>query len=1021
MTFDPDQLSGEFNEDGVWLTAIRDDSLFPYNFGNLTRLDDDEWTFDFGGDLCDYWSDRLGSLDYGCYHFTVHFTDCIGNEDSVVVTTNCGGEDTDLVCIDCFPGAAEHTNIVSLDYSGYDCVEEESADLHDEILDGTTEIGGDQTVEICGLVPDYAQGVQFMVLYVESEEAGVTETAVDTFWWSFNHNSNDFPSWCTNWWLADTTDEGAAMYPSGYYRVWARAHDAICQIEPTEMLDEFWVDVDHAEPVGDITEINGEPVTPENTWFEINSGDDDPATLWVAWADGLTPDDSTQANNIVQVWCKNIWHPNQADTWTLCGVIPSPCNPHYVELDLTGITCGDSLHIVPIVQDRWGNGDLDVQRVIDAFEAEHFISVYIFDTTPPASMLWSVGLTEEPWCDDDRDQGVDGLWIIDQQTHSVSVGALGEAHDIWLHAFSMIGDEWELNPGDIQRVYFEYSLDGSTWFEIGVDEEDATPCEWAGNEPTPWWSVAEHDNFWSMIWDVSGLAGDVQVRTWGEDECGNVEEMETYTVSFDVIAPMAKVYVWSNGVNVDQLETCDNWTEPQIGDSLERFDLVTLGACADEEAGDAYGAIWYVKRSDDHPLDIYSWCYMGDDSTGPFSADDVDFWGNSCPDPEAGVWYDVAVLTTDQSGNELTWTQFLNYGAGITWEEKWQSLIDQGYVKRFRVVDHVAPVAHSLVASPDCTPDSSVIFLHGQVLIAAQCDDRDVAAVTFAFLEVGSEGPWTVIERVEGDTSNEAFLPVEIFWNTELLNGTYWLGAFAEDTYGNMDGNLTLDAAGAPNALLEVNVDNEAANATIVSVWRTDDPNQTPVTELERGSEVTFHIEASDNMSLRKVRFYYRHTNGDPDGWTQVGGDRTWPFSFNWTVPTDLIPGWTYDFQAVGVDYCEQTDQFDDQGNYIIDWTAPVVDEEANISIYAINGNFYDVEGTPHIHGTEICINAMSEPTLDHVRFIFVSAAGDTTEIRTVAGTVGQTEWTNCGQFGIVLGCHCTAGRPGPDLRNRIC
>ncbi|MBL0060873.1 MAG: hypothetical protein IPP40_05130 [bacterium] len=998
MTFDPDQLSGEFNEDGVWLTAIRNDSAFAYNFGNLTRLDDDQWTFDFGGDLCAYWAARFDTLDYGCYYFMVHFTDCIGNEDSVTVTTDCGNGSTDLVCIDCYPGAPEHTDIQSLDYEGYDCVEGGTSHLTDEILDGTTEIGGDQTVQICGVLPQYAQGVQYMVLYVESVDAGVTETAVDTFWWTVNHNSEDFPNWCTYWWLADTTDEGAAMYPSGYYRVWARAHDAICQIESTEMLDEFWVHVDQAEPVGDITQVNGQPVTPENTWFEINSGDDNPATLWVDWTDGLTPDDSTQTNNIVQVWAKNIWHPNQADAWTLVGYVPSPCNPHYVELDLTGITCGDSLNLVPIVQDRWGNGDLDVERVMDAFTAGHSISIYIFDTTPPSSMLWSVGTSEEPWCEGDREQGVDGLWIVDQQTRTVSIGALGDAHDIWLHAFSMIGDNWPENPGDIQRVYFEYSLDGTTWFEIGVDETDEIPCEWSGNEPTPWWSGIDHEVFWSQVWDVSGLAGDIQVRTWAEDECGNLEEMQTYTVSLDVIAPMAKVFVWPNGVNVDNLESCADWTEPQVADSLERFDLVTLGACADEEAGDAYGAIWYIKRADDHPLAMWSWCNLGDDSTGPFSENNVDFWNGECPSPEAGVWYDVAVLTTDQAGNELTWTQFLNHGAGTTWEEKWQSLIDQGYVKRFRVVDHVAPMAHSLEVAPDCTPDSSMIYLHGNIELYASVNDRDVVAVTFAFLEVGSAGPWTVIERVEGE-GPQSFGPAEGYWNTELLNGVYWLGAFAEDSYGNMNGNLALGESGAPNALLQVNVDNEAPVANIVSVWRTNDPNHTPLTELERGSEVTFQIEAQDNMTVRKVRFYYRHTNGDPNAWTQVGGDRTWPFSFNWTVPTDFVVGWNYDFAAVAVDYCEQTDQFDDQGNYIIDWAAPVIDEEANISIYAIN-DYFDVEGTPHVNGTEICLYAESEPYLDHVRFIFVSNTGDTTEIRTVAGTIGQTDWSNCGGSG---------------------
>jgi hypothetical protein len=987
MTFDPDQLSGEFNENEVWLTAVREDGNYAYNFGEMTRSDDDEWYFSFGTDLCSYWQANLGALDYGCYTFMVHFTDCQGNEDSVEVTTTCDdGEPTNLVCIDCFPAVPEHTDIVGLDYSGYDCVDQDNAELNDEVLDGTTEIGGDQSVRVYGTIPDYEQDIWYMVLYVESDDAGVSETAVDTFWWNPTYSSHGNPNWSTYWWLADTTDEGAAKYPSGYYRVWARAHDAICQIEPTEMLDEFWVHVDNNEPVADVTQVNGEPVTGEDNFvYEIHAGDDDPATLWVEWTDGLTPDDSTQTNNIVQVWCKNIWHPNQADAWTLCGVIPSPCNPHYVEIDLTGIHCGDSLNIVPIVQDRWGNGDLDIERVMEAFDNDHFVNVYIYDTTPPASMLWSVGTTEEPWCDEDRDQGVDGLWIIDQQTHSVSLGALGDLHDIWLHAFTTIGDEWPVQSGDVQRVYFEYSVDGTTWYEIGVDETDDTPCPWNGNEPTPWWSGMDHDVFWSVVWDVSGLAGDVMVRSWAEDECGNVEEMESYTVSFDVMAPMAKVYVWDNDTHIDNLESCADWTEVQISDSLERYNWVTLGACADEEEADAYGAIWYIKRADDHPLEMWSWCNLGDDSTAPFSQDNTNFWGNECPAPQPGVWYDVAVLTTDQAGNELTWTQFLNYGEGTTVAEKWGWLIANGYVKRFKAVDHTAPMADNLVTSTDCTPDSSVIFLHGNVTLTANVSYPDVVAVTFAFLEVGSNGPWTVIERVEGEAGS--FGPAEGTWNTELLNGTYYIGAFAEDDFGNMDGDLTVGAEGAPeHAMLMVNVDNENPVATISTVFLTNDPSQTPVTTLERGLEHTFLAEVSDNFGLRYVEFYYRHT-GDPGDWTSFGSDMNFPYSVNWVVPPALVVGWTYEFAAVGYDYCNETEvQFS--------WSAEVVDEEANISIYAIN-DYYDVEGTPHVHGTDICIWAESEPTLDNVRFVWIRG-GDTTEIQTVAGPIGTTDWHIC-------------------------
>ena len=1000
MLFDADELSGEFNEDEVWLTAVREDSNYWYNFGAMTRSDDDEWYFDFGGDLCDYWRDRQGDagLDYGCYIFTVHFTDCQGNEDSVQVSTTCDGQTTNLVCIDCYPAVPEHTDIQSLSFQGYDCVEEDWTTLYDNILDGTTEIGGEQAVSVAGVIPSYEQDIWYMVLYVESEDAGVAATAVDTFWWNPTYNSHEYPGWNISWNLADTTDEGAAMYPSGYYRVWARAHDAICQIEPIEMLDEFWVHVDHAEPVADITEVNGEPVTEENTWIEINAGEDNPATLWIEWTDGLNPDDSTQTNNIVELWCKNIWHPNQADAWTQCGTIPSPCNPHYAELDLTNITCGDSLHVIAIAQDRWENGDLDVERVMSAFDEGHAINIYIFDTTPPSSMVWSVGLTEEPWCDDDRDQGVNGLWIVDQQTNTVSVGALGDIHDIWLQAFTTIGDDWPSINGDVERVYFEYSFDGTTWFEIGVDEEDSEPCAWEGEQPNPWWDGVDHDIFWSVVWDVSGMAGDVWVRSWAQDECGNSEEMESYIVSFDVMAPMAQVFVWENGVNVDQLETCDNWTEPQIGDSVERFTMLTVGACADEVEGDAYGAHWFIKRAEDHPLEMWSWCYFGDDSTGPFSVNNVDLWHNDCPAPQPGLWYDVAVLTTDQAGNELTWTQFLNYGQGMTVEEKWAWLMANGYVKRFYVADTQAPTAHDLQATPDCTPDSSVIFLHGDITLTAEVDDEDVEAVTFAFLEVGSNGPWTVIERASREHGiqsiqgpNGEFVLAEGTWNTELLNGTYWLGAFAEDNFGNMDGDLSMGAEGRPaQALWQVNIDNEAPEALIVEVWR----DGVPVTNIERGAEHTFVINASDNFGLRQVELYYRAQNGEPEALALIDTDGNFPYSFNWTAPTTMVVTWQYDFLAVATDLCEWTDMYDAQGSYLVDWTATVVDEEANLSITTIGG--YPAEETPHVNGENVCIEVSSEPNLDYVRFVWIRG-GDTTEIETIQNPVGTIYWNLCG------------------------
>jgi hypothetical protein len=65
VIFLPDAISGEINVDDVTLYVERDDGLFPKNFGDMDRDDDDTWTYDFNGDLCQTWLDS--GLDMGCY------------------------------------------------------------------------------------------------------------------------------------------------------------------------------------------------------------------------------------------------------------------------------------------------------------------------------------------------------------------------------------------------------------------------------------------------------------------------------------------------------------------------------------------------------------------------------------------------------------------------------------------------------------------------------------------------------------------------------------------------------------------------------------------------------------------------------------------------------------------------------------------------------------------------------------------------------------------------------------------
>jgi len=1009
--FEPDAISGEVNVNTVWMTVARADyilvpvpadtviegdtliagedsmlvhaPLFVGGPWGLEREDDQTWLFDFDGDLCSFWLDN--DLDMGCYYFTLHFTDCVGNEDSVAITTTCGeGEATELICIDCIPELPEFAELDYMNYWGWDCaVDSAYVSLTDNVLDGTTEIGGfygDGYVEICGHIPAYQQYISKVWLFVESEDAEIESTLVDTHEWPNTGDSATDSTYCFWWAVGERDEDDMPVWPSGYYRVWVLATDAICQLQNGEMVDEFWVHVDNTEPIAEITQINGvapNPMGPDT--FEVFSGQDDPSFLWVDWMDGLDPDDAVQAHNQVQVWAKIHEYPSEGDTvWHQVGYIPSPCNPHFVLWD-GFYTCGETLDLVAIAADRWGNGELTIERVREAYAAGRYVDVIIVDRVPPATELWSIGLGSEP-TDDDQTQ------VVDQQNDIVHLSSNFWDQDVWLHAFSTESDP------SIERVYFQYSMDGETWIDIAMDDnpDEAPDCE-AWSDPIPWWCETSEDIMWTALWDISGLAGHVWVRVWGEDICGNVEDFNVYEVTIDVMAPMAKVFAWLSDVNVGDLP-CYEWTEPQIGDDLERFSTLTLGACPDSVGTvhyDAYGARWFIKRADENPIDYSVWCELGDDSTGPFSLRPVDLWDNECIPPQPGVWYDMAVRMSDQNGHTMPWEQILYFAEGTTWQEKWQDLIDRGYVKRFRVVDHTAPVAFDLTATPDCTPDSSVMFIHGNVTLTATCENLDVVAVTFAVRQMGAEGPWTIIERSTSADTGMVFLLAETTWNTELLNGTYVIGAFAEDEIGNMDGDPNV-ADQWPTNTLTVNVDNQAPSATIVQVLR----NGLPVSELERGAEHTFELNAFDNFGLRNVSLYIRHSGGDPNDWVLIGTDDNWPYSFNWLPPETLVVGWTYDFAAVATDLCYWTDMMDGQGNYLVDGSYPIVDTEAYLAIVAIGGQ--DAETTPHVHGTDVCIRAHSEPQLDNVRFLYVSG-DDTTEIGTVTDTIGTTSWSLCG------------------------
>ncbi len=869
----------------------------------------------------------------------------------------------------------EHAAIDSITYWAWDCVAETLALFTDRIFDGTTEVGCDDSVIVYGSLPEYQQYIEYVELWVQRQ--GGDSTLEDDQDWN--------PSWTSNGadyhldWVPDT---------SGYYRVWVIAYDDACTQQEGTTIDEFWAYVDCDDPYGWIAAANGVPTQGPSVvdTFEVEmwSGDHDPTYFWVEWADNLDPNDSTQVGNQVALWAKPHHWPNDSDTydqvWTRVDSIPSPCNAHFIIWIDSIYHCGDTLDLVIVAEDRWGNTtefDLDDPwYAYEVFNTGRYDVGIIHDTEPPVTHIWGVGTENDPSTD----------VVINQQTHEVTIVG-GDTVDVYLHAFSQVGD------GSLERVVFEMSFDGITWDELGTDYEGEDPSQYCEgmDPPQPWWCDTEHPILWSMLWDISGIDGDVYIRTWGEDLCANIEtDPVVYTVHIDATPPMAKVFVWYEGVNVDTVY-CEDWDEEQIPDSAERFSIFTLGGCPDPlTPWDVYGAEWYMKRATDYPLGDSSWCVIGDDSTAPFSMRDVNFWDGSigpCPYPQPGVWYDIAILANDRLGNIMTWDRFLNYGEGMTYEEKWADLIARGFVKRFKVVDYTAPVAYDLVLWPDQTPDSSVIFLTASCSLQVTVADPDVEAVTFGTREYGQTGPFTEIERVEGDSLLPPFAPVEGYWNTELLNGTYVVGAFAEDDLGNMDG----DPAGGvpPQHTRTVNIDNEKPEALVDHV----EQEGVTVTTLERGTEAIFYIEANDNFGLRNVSLYYRESGGNPDNWTLIPDTVTaWPYTIHWVVPTTAVVGWTYDFAAIATDLVNLTDEMDHQGNYIVDWSAEITDTDAYITLFTIGGQ--DAATVPHVHGTDVELVAHFEPNLDYVRFVWIRG-GDTTTICTVPVTIGDTVATN--------------------------
>lgn len=182
------------------------------------------------------------------------------------------------------------------------------------------------------------------------------------------------------WPVGRIENNGEPLYPSGLYQVQVRLFEANSNLDDKEAVS-FEVNVDNTAPRGLITYINDCRASGADTFFTIHySQPAEESDFWVEWSDSLTPDDSVQAHNQVQLWCKPIHFPNQLAAWQPCGYQPSPCNPHWVVADNQLAAVGDSLCVVAAVMDEWGNGSLDAAVAMEAFAAGRYVYVVV-DTT----------------------------------------------------------------------------------------------------------------------------------------------------------------------------------------------------------------------------------------------------------------------------------------------------------------------------------------------------------------------------------------------------------------------------------------------------------------------------------------------------------------------------------------------------------------------------------------------------------------------------------------------------------------
>lgn len=267
-------------------------------------------------------------------------------------------------------------NSLILTYPVYDCTKDTFVSVTDSVKRDLIEVGHNDFV-LWGAVK-YASHNMFAKLLVQGDWPGADNQLVVIVPLVHMEGEDLYTFWLF-WSIGALDYQRELMYCSGRYHVRVFAGDPLISEQLPLITEQTWY-VDNTAPRGTITYVDDIPVRPNimvTIPYTSLSEVDEEHGFWVEWSDGLTPDDSVQAHNQVQLWCKSILQANQLSAWQPVGYQPSPCNSHWITTDERLVDCDDSLHLVATVQDQWGNGSLKADGAVQAFADGRYVQVVI--------------------------------------------------------------------------------------------------------------------------------------------------------------------------------------------------------------------------------------------------------------------------------------------------------------------------------------------------------------------------------------------------------------------------------------------------------------------------------------------------------------------------------------------------------------------------------------------------------------------------------------------------------------------